>query len=221
MFRRSKKQTNAYVTWLPLALAFVSALVVWWVRRRVQGLPEQADRPAIWRRDIEMGPKGSSYENETALQAQPGEIDRIEGEVDREDQVGARSAVPATGTPDVQSGAGSILLEEPLPQVPELEIPVEGPIPGAESPEETPGGDDLAIIDGIGPKINTILQDAGIRTFADLANTQVSRLEQILRDSNLRIANPETWPEQARLAATGDWSKLEAFIQQQKNSRKG
>jgi predicted flap endonuclease-1-like 5' DNA nuclease len=63
--------------------------------------------------------------------------------------------------------------------------------------------DDLTRIKGIGPKISGVLQGAGICTFADLAATDVSRLEQILTKADIRLADPQTWPEQASLAAAG------------------
>jgi len=70
--------------------------------------------------------------------------------------------------------------------------------------------DDLRKIEGIGPKISSILQDHGIRTFAQLAQVQVDRLREILREAGPRfkIADPTSWPEQARLAAQGDWDAL-------------
>jgi large subunit ribosomal protein L17 len=71
--------------------------------------------------------------------------------------------------------------------------------------------DDLAIIEGIGPKISSLLQSAGISTFAQLAETDLSQLQEILRNANLRIADPTTWPEQARLAAGGNWDDLNAL----------
>ncbi len=71
--------------------------------------------------------------------------------------------------------------------------------------------DDLKRIEGIGPKIAAVLHEAGIQTFAQLAATDVERLKQILeaRDPNLlRLADPGTWPEQASLAADGEWTAL-------------
>jgi len=81
--------------------------------------------------------------------------------------------------------------------------------------------DDLKLIEGIGPKIAAVLQAAGILTFAQLAETSVDRLRQILEEANpnlLRLANPTTWPEQASLAARGDW---EAFEQLQATLKGG
>lgn len=69
--------------------------------------------------------------------------------------------------------------------------------------------DDLEIIEGIGPKISSILKNAGVRTFDQLANTDVEQLEEILREGGVRIAAPDTWAEQSRLAASGDWEGLE------------
>jgi predicted flap endonuclease-1-like 5' DNA nuclease len=69
--------------------------------------------------------------------------------------------------------------------------------------------DDLKRIEGIGPKIETILHHAGILTFAQLAAAEVTYLEKVVReDAGIRIAFPATWPEQARLAAAGDWEAL-------------
>ena len=71
--------------------------------------------------------------------------------------------------------------------------------------------EDLEQIEGIGPKIAVILAENGIATFAELAKTDVAALKQILRAAGLNLANPQTWPEQASLAATGQWAAFEAL----------
>ena len=73
--------------------------------------------------------------------------------------------------------------------------------------------DDLTILEGIGPKIAELLDQNGIRTFAQLAETSVDDLQAILRSggSRFQIANPETWPRQARLAANREWNKLDVL----------
>ncbi len=72
-------------------------------------------------------------------------------------------------------------------------------------------GDDLTRVEGIGPKIAGLLDDAGIRSFADLAVTPKSRLAEILVAAGpaFRLADPGTWPDQALLAARGEWEALE------------
>ena len=69
--------------------------------------------------------------------------------------------------------------------------------------------DDLADIEGIGPRIHDTLNEAGITTFAQLAETHVDRLRDIIVAAELKFpVNPETWPAQARLAADGRWDEL-------------
>jgi predicted flap endonuclease-1-like 5' DNA nuclease len=79
--------------------------------------------------------------------------------------------------------------------------------------------DDLTIIEGIGPVIAGLLQQAGITTFAQLAETDLSRLEQILREAHLPISDPTTWADQARLAANGNWDGLRAMQDELKGGR--
>jgi ribosomal protein L30 len=98
------------------------------------------------------------------------------------------------------------------------------PKPVAATPEvaETPAkADDLELIEGIGPKIASVLEAAGIVTFADLAAADTSRLAEILeQEPNLRMADPGTWPEQAALAAAGDWDALKALTEELKGGRR-
>jgi predicted flap endonuclease-1-like 5' DNA nuclease len=83
--------------------------------------------------------------------------------------------------------------------------------------------DDLKRVEGIGPKIAGVLQSAGITTFAQLAVTDVERLKQILAEADpnlLRLADPTTWPEQARLAARDEWGALEKLQNGLKGGRR-
>jgi predicted flap endonuclease-1-like 5' DNA nuclease len=74
----------------------------------------------------------------------------------------------------------------------------------------SPDTQDLKIIEGIGPKISDLLRNANIVTFDQLANTPLEQLDLILTNARLRhLADPGTWPEQARLAASGDWEELQ------------
>jgi len=95
--------------------------------------------------------------------------------------------------------------------------PIEEP---ALSSIEGPPADDLTRIAGIGPKISSVLQDVGIMTYSQLADSDVDRLRQILDESGIRLANPDTWPEQARLAAAGDWDALKGLQGQLKGGRR-
>lgn len=70
--------------------------------------------------------------------------------------------------------------------------------------------DDLKVIEGIGPKIEELFNNAGIYSFAQLATTEVSVLQKILDDGGPRfqIHNPGTWPRQAALARDGKMEEL-------------
>jgi NADH-quinone oxidoreductase subunit I len=84
------------------------------------------------------------------------------------------------------------------------------------------GPDDLKRIEGIGPKIASVLQAAGIKTFAQLADTEADRIKQILEKSDpnlLNLADPTSWPKQARLAAAGKWDALERLQDRLKGGR--
>lgn len=70
--------------------------------------------------------------------------------------------------------------------------------------------DDLTIIEGIGPKANNLLHDAGINSYQDLAHADIKTLQSILNEAGprFRLLTPDTWPQQASLAAEGDWEAL-------------
>ncbi len=72
---------------------------------------------------------------------------------------------------------------------------------------------DLKIVEGIGPKIEGLLKDAGINTWSDLAAADVDKLQEILNAAGdrFKLANPGTWPKQAGLAAAGSWSELTEY----------
>jgi len=94
------------------------------------------------------------------------------------------------------------------------------PVVEATPVAEAAAADDLEVIEGIGPKIASVLQAAGITSFAELAATDVERLNEILQEANLRLAHAETWPEQAGLAAAGKWDEFNALTEQLKGGRR-
>ena len=98
------------------------------------------------------------------------------------------------------------------PAIEAVPEPEAAPEPEPE-PEAAAAPDDLRKIEGIGPKVSGLLVSAGITTFAQLANTDIARLQEILdaAGARYRIINPETWPEQAALAAAGNWDGLQAL----------
>jgi large subunit ribosomal protein L20 len=91
----------------------------------------------------------------------------------------------------------------------------------AEKPAKEVTGDDLKIIEGIGPKIADLFIAAGISSFAQLAATSAERMKEILAEAGSRFAthDPSTWAEQARLAAEGKMDELKVLQDQLNGGR--
>ncbi len=72
---------------------------------------------------------------------------------------------------------------------------------------------DLKKIEGIGPKVAEILNQGGITTFAQLADTGAADIKAMLDEAGGTFAamDPTTWPEQAKLAADGKWDELKTW----------
>lgn len=74
---------------------------------------------------------------------------------------------------------------------------------------------DLKIVEGIGPKIEALLNDSGIKTWHDLSQASTEKLQSILDNGgeNYAIHNPSTWAKQALLAYQGKWQELKDWQQ--------
>ena len=99
----------------------------------------------------------------------------------------------------------------------ELEIEVEEVVE-----EVSVKPDDLKKIEGIGPKISELLQNAGINTFAQLADAKIERLKEILEaaGSRYKMHDPTTWPQQSALAAKGNWDELKVLQDELQGGKK-
>jgi large subunit ribosomal protein L27 len=129
----------------------------------------------------------------------------------------ARKAAP---TPPVATAPAPDLAEAPAAAAiagvdaatPEVSVttPTEAPAP---KPAKKVKLDDLKIIEGIGPKIEQLLKEAGISTWALLAETSADKIKEILTEAGSRyqMHDPTTWPKQAGLAAEGKWDELQAL----------
>lgn len=83
--------------------------------------------------------------------------------------------------------------------------------------------DDLKIVEGIGPKIEQLLNKEGILTFAQLANISPERIKEILvaAGSRFQMHDPTTWPQQSALARDDKWDELKAWQDELNKGRKG
>lgn len=91
-------------------------------------------------------------------------------------------------------------------------------------PREAPRGkkkaDDLVKIEGIGPKVAKVLNEAGITTFDDLARAKAADLQKTINSAGFQMMNSEGWIAQAKLAAKGEWDELEDLQDELKGGRK-
>jgi len=106
----------------------------------------------------------------------------------------------------------------PTPSRPNVAIPLV-PNKGASRTvypiQETEPGirQDLKVIEGVGPKIEEILNKNGIINYETLSAVPAVRIAAILRGAGPRfqIHDPTSWPEQATLAHEGKWEELDAL----------
>jgi len=106
------------------------------------------------------------------------------------------------------------------------------PVPVLEQPKKAPASsilhngkkyktDDLKIIEGIGPKIESLLHAASITTWLKLSETPADEIRTILlaESPRYRIHNPTTWGLQAGLASENKWEELKRLQDDLKGRR--
>lgn len=204
--RSHRNQKVVLPEWLWFFVALPLGLIALLLYRRREELaerlgsrlPERLQRPAGQPRYIEP--------DSIPLEIRRGEIrDELAGEeigIDDEDPAGAKAQPVTSDMGEQVITFNYAVRDQPVETqaTTESQANVE---PGSET-------DDLKIIEGIGPAIATLLRTHGITTFRQLAAAPTTRLVEILTEARLnRLANPETWPEQAQLAADGKWNELE------------
>ncbi len=75
------------------------------------------------------------------------------------------------------------------------------------------GTDDLTNIEGVGAKIASLLATAGLGTFEKLAASNKEEIQKVLDAAGKKysVHTPDTWSDQAKLAANGKWEELEKW----------
>ena len=123
----------------------------------------------------------------------------------------AAPAVEETPVPAAEETPAPAVEETPAPAVEEAPVAAETPAV-AEAPAEVEP-DNLTKVEGIGPKIAETLQNAGVKTFAQLGAMEPAAVKEILdnAEGNFAAHDPGTWPKQALMAAEGKWDELKAW----------
>ena len=100
---------------------------------------------------------------------------------------------------------------------------VETAVPAVEA-AEIAAGDDLSILDGVGPKYAAALKAGGVNTFAQLSQLNAEEIEGKLNAANEPLIaghSAATWQRQATLASRQDWSALRRYIDSTKSVAAG
>ncbi len=134
----------------------------------------------------------------------------------RKGELGGANRSTITAEPAVKPATAPPVEEEALPIGPAIDT-LSLQSEGIETTPHIP--DDLKLIEGIGPKIASILNTHGIYTFAQLACVEPDELRKMMQDAGLRLAAPATWPAQAQLAADGKLDELKALQDHLKGGR--
>jgi large subunit ribosomal protein L21 len=122
--------------------------------------------------------------------------------------------ISATGgkkaAPKVEAKAEPVAKVDKTPKVEKL---VEAVEEKASKAPKAKKGDDLVIIEGIGPKAAEALVAGGIDTFAKLAAASAEEVKAILDASASKVQHldPTTWAQQAQLAADGKMDELKTL----------
>jgi predicted flap endonuclease-1-like 5' DNA nuclease len=99
--------------------------------------------------------------------------------------IAASAEVPA---PPPEASIAAVKTVKPKPSVPA-------------KPGKGQKGDDFTVLNGIGKVFAQRLNDAGIRTFADLANQSPDKLREITGAKEWQKVDPQAWIDQAKRRA--------------------
>ena len=121
-----------------------------------------------------------------------------------------RASLAMTAAP--VGAAAPVVSNFATPVAPVVPAPAET-IRVAAVPPIQSAADNLKLVEGIGPKIEELLNADGIRTFAKLSATDPQHIAALLDTAGARfqIHDPATWPQQAALARDGKWDELKVL----------
>ena len=133
----------------------------------------------------------------------------------------AVEAVAAKKAPAKKAAAKKTTVAKNAKASSDAAAPTTKAAPAKKTAAKKAAADSLTKIEGIGPKIAGLLNDAGIVTFADLAKANVKILKGILEAAGKRyqMHDPSTWAKQAKLAANGDLEKLAKLQEELKGGK--
>ena len=182
-------------------------------------LLSNADKPARTRRSRRGGKKSESETTASPVKAEaidqeatmksgaadlpeanaPEEVQALEAKSETEPETTSAETAQTEETAPV--AAAPVVEEEATPVA---------ATPAATEAEASAEPDDLTKVEGIGPVIAEVLTEAGLDTFAKVADSTPEAIREIMDAAGSQFAShdPATWPQQAKLAAEGKWDEL-------------
>ncbi|MFS4468889.1 hypothetical protein [Maribacter sp. 2210JD10-5] len=81
--------------------------------------------------------------------------------------------------------------------------------------------DDLKIVEGIGPKIEGMFHESGIKTWKALSESSVADCQKVLDGGGKRyqVHDPASWPMQAKMCYEGKWKDLAKWQEEHKHGK--
>ncbi len=208
--------------WIPWLLPFLLGLLLGWlIWGRLKGRIEELEGEIVKLKANIGGLEGDLAECHSSKAGLDSKIALLQGRIK---EMSSRDDAPSSdggGALGFVAGAAVSELgdrEEASPAIPVMAVPTPpSAAKGSKNAFAALKSDNLQVVEGIGPKMNEVLNKGGVHTWADLGAKTPAELRDILDNANAaryRIIDPKTWPEQARLADSGQWDGL---IHLQKN----
>ena len=120
----------------------------------------------------------------------------------------AKSAAPVKATP-----ATEVKAESSVAAAAPAAAAATPTTTAADTSADTTAKDDLKKVEGVGPKIEQLMNEAGIMTYAQMAAAGAGKMKEILTAAGTRFNrhDPTTWGDQAKMAAEGKWDELKKW----------
>lgn len=180
--------------WVAFAVALLAILVVGWLLlARARSKPARRE----YKPDVLDQGAASVHRNQALIDAAPAA--KVTPPPLGAAMAGLGEAV-AIGAQDVVEEAAA----QPEPAAP--------PPPPAPAPAPAAEGDDLSRIKGLGPKLQKLLPELGLSTFAQIAALTEADLAELDTKLGAFAGRPakDNWVEQAKYLAAGDTAGFEA-----------
>lgn len=81
--------------------------------------------------------------------------------------------------------------------------------------------DDLKVVEGIGPKIEGMFRESGIKTWKALSEASVADCQKVLDKGGkqYKVHDPASWPMQAKMCYENKWRELAKWQEEHKHGK--